>query len=100
MSAVPEDLSLEEQIAHLREEVRVCEKQMLKTYKEGFRAGISRGEKLDQKDDTFREAMFEISQIITQNGYFLADETPSAKGLDNQDIMNIYFITKRAFGTS
>lgn len=99
MSAVPEDLPLEEQVAKLREEVRLCEKQMLKKYKEGFRAGVSRGEKLDQDDETFREGMFEISQIITQNGYLLADDEPSAKGLDNPHVLEIYFVSKRCFGT-
>ena len=98
MSAVPEDLPLEEQIEKLREEVRLCEKQMLKSYKEGFKAGVSRGEKLDQKDETFKEGMFEISQFISQNGYFLADESPSQKGLDHPDIIAIYFVANRCFG--
>lgn len=100
MSAVPTDLSSAEQIEKLREEVLLCEKQLLKTYKEGFRAGMSRGEKLDQKDETFREGMFEISQIITQNGYLLADDTPSSLGLSNQRVLDIYYISKRCFGTS
>lgn len=100
MSAVPTDLSSAEQIEKLREEVLLCEKQLLKTYKEGFRAGMSRGEKLDQKDETFREGMFEISQIITQNGYLLADDTPSSLGLSNEHVLDIYFISKRCFGTS
>lgn len=98
MSSVPEDLPLEEQIELLRLEILICEKQMLKTYKEGYKAGISRGEKLDQKDETFKEGMFEISQIISQNGYFLADETPSQKGLDHPDVASMYYIVNRCFG--
>ncbi len=100
MSCVPEDLPLKEQVEKLREEVLLCEKAMLKTYKDGFKAGVSRGEKLDQNDETFREGMLEISQIITQNAYLLVDDEPSQKGLDNPHILEIYFITKRCFGVS
>lgn len=98
MSVVPEDFSSEEHIRLLRAEIVLCEKQLLKSYKEGFRAGMARGEKLDQKDDTFRDGMFEISQIITQRGYVLVDDSPSQKGLDNLDVIDIFYITKRTFG--
>lgn len=98
MSAVPDNIPPKEQIEKLRQEILLCEKQMLRSYKEGYKAGISRGEKLDQKEDAFREAMFEISQVISQNGYFLADESPSQKGLDTPDIVAIHFIVNRCFG--